>query len=1146
MAEYELTPTGETRYDGYMDPSGEQSHNEQSETSSEMSPGPVSEATRSLLERANSDTRETVEPDSAKTNPEPQLAKVAEEEKKTGRTRDKLTKIAQTVQNKANGAEVWADASLVVAAVDALQEGLKPREGKEDTGKKVREELEKAHVFEEAEKLSDEIKSAGAKGALGYAGRVASLASRVAGYFEAAKLTLERDDPFKQITSFEELMGKFNKTQLDPKFRPGGEFSLIDVEDYEDEFGRTLLKETAHPENFLRWVRERAWFYHDFDPMQPIDLFKGMYVVAGSRTVSMYEILVDFDTYFAHRQETFANLRVSEIELGVAEKNKTFVPNDQIKDLRPGESAGYYVLTDQATGKQVKYKAVYAGRGEYGAGMFDVFDEQGNPVQAVLEEKEEWNKADSQQKISKEFEEAKTQIMYEIWLLTKNHNMDVAYRQKGMVSEKPLSETLAELYSENIWTRTRSRILKMFNMPTTTHTDDLDSDNETVKMMEGELGQGSTGKAFQRSLAAYYHIAEANAAYNKYAIEGDNPFYKLMEKRDSEGKLLVDGADVFYRALIRRTLEDKKFNEGGLSNKYDEKAPEKSTIAAEFIHELNTTRIPRRGKMEGTSRKRYEWEKADLADFLMLSKNDFLAKMQKGRNRFITQADLDTAATAIKAKYPTVNKDGSQNDSNQERLRQLDMLLAAFAGNDSRTRTENFLNSLRGKSGIGDKAYGKDGFIYKFQNGEFGKRELDNLSGLAIGLFAQAFPKEYTDDINPFKQIRYSLEARDRMRDAMRDALMLTERLDDFEAKYAEEWAYTFTFHSGISARNDMLGIGHDAWSKVQNTEWYRLRQSGGGNYPGNLDNLYGIHRLGTDMWQGLKVQLDGETGYDRTLYQMLTGLERHGDEYSFNINKDIESFEFAGNAMRQFYADHVSHAIELFIDLTSKQELSLDKLIEKRDNFGRLIWNNEAMQKMIDSTWKHLRYGFDNNGFLYDTMQYGWLYDETISNDVSKRGQVKRTPKFGFMTLRESMFSEKVREMNMYTREDNSSWSGEDVYHTKMARNVFAYLIAAQLREHTRFSGGYRIYSAEEVEVITEAFLKYASRVMQGKDGETIVLSGFFNAEEIMRILVAAHAVLWQLYLKEFGISMGGGFLFGFFDAFGLIMKQLGAGIKL
>ncbi len=1190
MSNAELTPTGGSRYDGYMSAGTSTATAERpSSYQSDVAPAPVSEATASL--KANADTgRETgVEPISAKTDALPELTERVNKEGRRNLTSNELIKVANTVQGKASAGDVMADADFVSNAAKILIYNIESDVANHNTNQVMLAEFKANKIPEAAKELAEAITVIKANGQLTenedtgdrwerikqQAGRIADLAKTISSYYERAKLSREYDDPFRQVVSFEELMTRFNITLDDDRFKSGGDFSLIDINEYEDQFGRQMSDETAHPENFYRWVMERAEFYHDFDPMAPVDLFQGMYIVAGSRKIPMYEMLVDFNSYFAHRVKTKGELKVLESDLDRAEKAGTYESMAVIEggrevlktDPYDQKALGRYKnveIIDEETGEKktvdVYVSPVPEEDQERHVRVLPVYyyNDKGKlmPVREWLQSKEQWDTIPPKDPRAKEFENAQEEIMYQLWLQTKSHNADVNYRQKGMPSETPLKDVMAEIYSDNIWTRTHRRIAGILDMPASTYRGDVDENgkpiNEAAMKWKGkDIGQGTLGKAFQRSLAAYYHIAEANAEYNKYNTEGFNPFFNILERRANEGKgeLEVNGGEIFYKALIGRLLtnkDDTQFDEGNLSYRFDKKHPESSFVEAEFLAEINNIRVPIK---DGTTRARFAWEKAELADLLMHNRADFLTTSNEGRSRSITSGALAEVERIIRERYAEKRDENGNviQVANRERLQQLQIFLDSFnKSNNSDQRRGDFLDMVKKRVRPGSSESDVDAYN-RTEKAFRDDASLKNLSGFAVAMFVRSFDgnKDFTAGINPYENIRYSLDARELMRGAMRDTISYTEKLDDHDALWAEEWAYTFTFHTGISARNDMQGIGHDAWSKVINTEFYRLRQSGGGNYLGNKDNLYGIHRLGTDFWQGLKVREKGSNEYGKNLYEILVGLENVTDSkgnvigHRMNLNKDVKKFEFAGNAMRQFYADHVSHAVDMFIDITQKQEFNLDKLLH-RDQLGRMTWNNEEMQKMIDSTWKHMRYGFDNNGFLYDNTVYGWLYDETIN----AHGQVSRKPHFGFMTLRESMFSKKVREMGMYNRHDVSGWAANQ-YKSKMGRNVFAYLIAAQLREHTRMAGGYKLYSAEDVEHIAHAFMEYAARVMQGQDGEAIVLSGFFTPEEMMKILVTGHAILWALWMREYRDAFTGGFLFGFFEALGLVMKQAGAGIK-
>ena len=135
---------------------------------------------------------------------------------------------------------------------------------------------------------------------------------------------------------------------------------------------------------------------------------------------------------------------------------------------------------------------------------------------------------------------------------------------------------------------------------------------------------------------------------------------------------------------------------------------------------------------------------------------------------------------------------------------------------------------------------------------------------------------------------------------------------------------------------------------------------------------------------------------------------------------------------------------------------------------------------------------------------------------------------------------------MEMYNRLDVSSWSGLENFATKNGRNVFAYRIKAQIEEHTRHRGDATLYNADQVAILTDALMNISARLMRGEHGEAVVLSGFFSPEEIYRILVAAHAILWQLYAKEYGTDALGGIFAALLQAFSIIMKETGAGISL
>src|SRR5581483_7534402 len=282
-----------------------------------------------------------------------EIAERAKQQEKL--TSNALKQTAETIGGTKDALKVLQEAEFVAAAAAALsynadldkqnksaQEVLKKLEG--DGGLKgkidaIQRLISAAKLGRQGEDGRQEQDPIALNAVLNQASEIARLAKQLSEYYEEAKISNEYDDPFKQIVSFEELMTKFNITNTDPEFKPDGQFPLLKITKYYDKFGREMIEEEAHPENFLRWVQKKIEFYHDFDPMASIDLFQGMYIVAGSRKVSMYEILVDFDAYFAHRVRKSGELKVQEPDLERARIKGDFVflPDADDPRLSPEE-----------------------------------------------------------------------------------------------------------------------------------------------------------------------------------------------------------------------------------------------------------------------------------------------------------------------------------------------------------------------------------------------------------------------------------------------------------------------------------------------------------------------------------------------------------------------------------------------------------------------------------------------------------------------------------------------------------------------------------------------------------------------------------------------------------------------------------------
>lgn len=1089
MSYNELTPGGWDKYHESMDTQSSQ-ESEENVHVEEVRPSPA-QSLREIAESGREDTG------GEKIDARDKLrAENRDLLNKRRTTQDYLQSIADEIQKGIKspqgigGVKVRAYADQLVYAARMLESKLKGKELEDFSKTRISEDVDQlVKAMDQARReivqqggSSEAMQAASARldqAMLGHASRIAELAREMRPYFEKDDITQQEKDPYKPILSFEELMTKFVPV-VEEKFRPGGEFALITITRDVDEFGREIVHEEGHPENFMQYIREKADFYHDFDPYKPINLFQNLYLTLGFRTASVYELLVDFPQYFYKRQDTYGDLEVTINDL---ERSEDFV-KAEIPAKERGDIAGYYYFTDKSTKQQRRLVVRLDALDQSGRPYFyRVFEKIRNPsdgeevevpYQALVKD---MDKRDT--KTDPAYEYIKEALLYDVWLFNEWHNNNINYRQNGMPTESKLKEVMAEVCSVNILTHTRKRLLGDLRMPSVSNKQEM----EAFKRGDfDKLGmQGSVGKAEQRAIALLYHLSEANAyllddkGKPKFRIEGDNPFEQLLRTEH------VNAAQYFYKGLIRETITDQYKNR-------------LSPVVAEFMKLVN-------GKKD-------EWQNLDLADLLLSGKGDLEAEVARRGKK----VDFDTAVESLHKKYAV---------GTPER-KALDILLNGSA----QEKRASLMNAI----GLTDESLTDHRFIRS--------SGLEGLEDFALKFLVSTFDTEYTADANVYAHINYDQRAKDRVEKAIRNAIQQTEQISGFEAKYAEERAFALSYFLGISARNDMNGIGHDAWSKMLNTEFYRASQTSGKNYAGNLHNLFGIHRLGVDMLQGLRVQPAGSNKLSKTLYEEITGF--NGTDFS-GINKPIELFDFHGNAMRQYYADHLSHVIDLFVDITQKHEFNFDKIITI-DQVGRIVVKHDEMQKLIDNTWKHLRYGFDNRSFLYDNKLYGWWYDEKIN---PQNGQVSRTPHFGAKTLRDLMFSKEVLSLRMYEREDVSGWKpGSD--RTRVARNIFAYLIKAQFEEHVKWTGHAELYTADQISMIASAFMEYSARVMRGEHGEAISLSGFFTQEEMWRILVMAHAVLWKLYSKEYGADMFGGFFSAILQAMSILMKEAGSGITL
>lgn len=364
------------------------------------------------------------------------------------------------------------------------------------------------------------------------------------------------------------------------------------------------------------------------------------------------------------------------------------------------------------------------------------------------------------------------------------------------------------------------------------------------------------------------------------------------------------------------------------------------------------------------------------------------------------------------------------------------------------------------------------------------------------------------------------------------------EGLGAEDMEYAGTWAFTMRNWTGIAARNDTKGIGFDAWSKLINFKDYRWRQGNGRSGAGNRLNFPGFERLSMTLLDGLTVKVDGEGDKKRSLTSVL--------EESVRGNTDIKVFDFEGEAMSQFAGNHISNAYKVFLFILEKQEFKMHSFL-KEDIRGNLVFDQEAAFKLMDGPWHDIRYAFDQQGFDYDhTMIKGWVNEEVWGKDgkptFDDQGQVITKLVYKEQSLREYMFGKPIRDLvdDLYKRPivAGKDGKGKD---TKMARPIFAYLLAEEIKAHRTWGSGYPRWTIEHIQQLEEFFRQQSLQIGQaGVDNFDMKnFEKFFNKEEWREILKAVDITYGKMYAGAGAEQVGGGLLTGVLQSIGETVKQ-------
>ncbi|MCL5433141.1 MAG: hypothetical protein M1524_03475 [Patescibacteria group bacterium] len=360
--------------------------------------------------------------------------------------------------------------------------------------------------------------------------------------------------------------------------------------------------------------------------------------------------------------------------------------------------------------------------------------------------------------------------------------------------------------------------------------------------------------------------------------------------------------------------------------------------------------------------------------------------------------------------------------------------------------------------------------------------------------------------------------------DALAETVRGTENLSSDDAKYIQAFAYSMTYWTGISARNDTKAIGFDKWSNLQNTKDYRLRQARGRGILGEIFTVFGIKRLGVNFWEGIKGEKDSDPSHPVSLLELLQGGE--GDKIDIE-GKEIEEFECEGYAQRQFAVDHILNGFKVFNFVLREHGMNFDKLFTV-DQYGRLHFDPKEADKIMTSVWHDIRYTFDLPELLWQKNERAWWTDE------------KGNLVFGTSKLKNLMFSEEIAGkeddskgetgMRMFDRKDIFG----DAYYKdgtlkQMGRNVFGYIIGKELYAHRQWKvPGYTRFRMGTIELIQQYFAKFPAKIEETEGGNVVISAPFFSKDEWKRIAKIGNASSGKLWAEETRYGVLGGLAAG------------------
>ncbi|MEK7550995.1 MAG: hypothetical protein AAB532_00115, partial [Patescibacteria group bacterium] len=394
------------------------------------------------------------------------------------------------------------------------------------------------------------------------------------------------------------------------------------------------------------------------------------------------------------------------------------------------------------------------------------------------------------------------------------------------------------------------------------------------------------------------------------------------------------------------------------------------------------------------------------------------------------------------------------------------------------------------------------------------------------------------NELNFFNKFGKQPYLQDLLKFGIINAIGRKESLTAQDANYAEAWAFSMTYWTGISARNDTNANGFDGLSKIMNFRDYRIRQAQGRGRYGDLDTIYGgVNRLCMTMWEALRVR-DEKTGVERPLLEVLQG----GWGSDIDLSRPIDPFNFSeGSQEVTLSAQQYTNALTLYKFFMKSHGLNFDKFLGL-DRAGRLVITNYEEESKVRAEYiKALRYAFDMGTYFFDRNTRLWSQDENGKAHVETKplGQFmfgKGALSMGMYSLdRKSaktgkpLFDHSYRRRTNYKGQyirinsvgeeevvDKEEMADQELQH--MSRNLAGWEFAVELWRHRRYNSGRRLYSLAEFDAVEEwlGSIPLEIKEQKGKEegdlSQAIVITPYLSTKELEAIRKKGHVDPRQL----------------------------------